>query len=40
MLRTKDSDPLIHTPSDYILNIKAEIESKSDNFFESVNLVT
>lgn len=30
MLRTKDSDSIIHIPSDYILNIKVELGSRSD----------
>lgn len=30
MLRTKDSDSIIYIPSDYILNIKVELGSRSD----------
>lgn len=30
ILRTKDSDSIIHIPSDSILNIKVELGSRSD----------
>lgn len=33
MLRTKDSDSIIRTRSDYILNIKVQLWSRSDTSF-------